>query len=66
MHDRGIVVPKFVISPNSEYGVSQILMLFKDFDLYDKIAISVKNRSYGYFNGSSCPGIILNLGKIYR
>uniref|UniRef100_L7JKZ7 FAD-binding PCMH-type domain-containing protein n=1 Tax=Pyricularia oryzae (strain P131) TaxID=1143193 RepID=L7JKZ7_PYRO1 len=60
MHDRGAVVPKFVISPNSEYGVSQTLMLLKDFDLYDKIAISVKSGGHGYFNGDqqSHPGLL--------
>lgn len=64
MHDRGAIVPKFIISPKSEYGVSQTLMLLKDFDLYDKIPISIKSGGHGYFNGGSCPGIMLNLGKM--
>ncbi|TLD11542.1 hypothetical protein PspLS_11442 [Pyricularia sp. CBS 133598] len=64
MHNLGAVVPKFVISPKSEYGVSQTLMLLKDFDLYKRIAVSIKSGGHGYFSGGPCPGIMLNLGKM--
>ncbi|QBZ66593.1 hypothetical protein PoMZ_13576, partial [Pyricularia oryzae] len=58
MHNRGTIVPKFVISPKSEYGVSQTLMLLKNFDLYKKIAVSIKNGGHGYSSGGSQPDLL--------
>ncbi|KAH6972694.1 hypothetical protein EDB80DRAFT_758054 [Ilyonectria destructans] len=61
MHDRGAVVPALIVSPRSEWGVVQTLKLLKDFELYDRLPVSVRSGGHGYFNGASCSGIMLNL-----
>lgn len=61
MHDRGAVVPALVISPKSEWGVSKTLELIRQWNLYEKFAISVKSGGHAYFNGASCPDIMLDL-----
>ena len=64
MHDLAATVPALVVSPRAEWGVAQTLKVMKDLDLYNKIPVSVKSGGHGYFNGATCPGIMLNLANL--
>lgn len=66
MHDQAAVVPALVISPQSEWGVMEILTLFKLLDIYGCAEISVKSGGHGYFNGATCKGIMLNLSRMNK
>ncbi|KAL8396427.1 hypothetical protein RB594_004646 [Gaeumannomyces avenae] len=61
MHDRAAVVPAVVVSPQSEWGVSQTLALLKAAGLHGRLPVSVKSGGHGYFNGATCAGLMLNL-----
>ena len=61
MHDRGAVAPALTISPKSEWGVSKTLELIEQWKLYESYEVSVKSGGHGYFNGASCPDIMLDL-----
>ncbi|KAJ2980398.1 hypothetical protein NQ176_g2665 [Zarea fungicola] len=64
MHDRGAVIPRLVVSPQSESEVSRTLMLLKRHGLYRNLPVSVKSGGHGYFNGASCAGIMINLASM--
>ncbi|KAL8366509.1 hypothetical protein RB595_005007 [Gaeumannomyces hyphopodioides] len=66
MHDRGAVVPAVVVSPQSEWGVSQTLSLLKAAGLHGRLPVSVKSGGHGYFNGATCAGLMLNLGGMTK
>src|SRR5579859_547977 len=66
LHDRGAVVPAFVVSPRTEWDVVQTLALLKQLELYGRLPVSVKSGGHGYFNGASCPGLMLNLAHLTK
>lgn len=63
MHDKGAVTPVAVVSPRSEWGVSQSLKLLKDLNLHHKFMITVKSGGHGYLHRQPTdkPVILLNL-----
>ena len=66
LHDRRAPIPALVVSPENEQEVVQTLKTFKESNLYNKIALSVKSGGHGYFNGASCKGVMLNLSRMDR
>lgn len=67
MHDVAAAVPDIIITPLLDLQVIQTLKTIKKYDLYNKnIPISVKSGGHGYFNGATCPGIMINLAKMDR
>ncbi|KAH8846612.1 hypothetical protein MCOR27_003820 [Pyricularia oryzae] len=67
MHDRAAPIPAIVVSPVSEYGVSETLRLLKVAGLYGRLPVSVKSGGHGYFNGASCDGgLMINLAGMTK
>lgn len=66
MHNRAATVPAIVVSPRSEWGVSQTLSLLKAAGLHGRVPVSVRSGGHGYFNGATCAGIMLNLADMTR
>ncbi|WP_130178528.1 FAD-binding oxidoreductase [Cryobacterium sp. SO1] len=61
MHDRAAEVPAVIVSPRSEWGVSQALLLMAELNLYETVPVSVRSGGHGYFNGGTCAGIMINM-----
>jgi hypothetical protein len=66
MHDRAAVIPKVVVSPHSEQGVMDVLKTLSISKMYQRHAVSVRSGGHGYFNGASCPGIMINLANMNK
>ncbi|KAF4119896.1 FAD/FMN-containing dehydrogenase [Geosmithia morbida] len=65
MHNKAAVVPAVVISPQCKRDVSRSLKLISDFGLY-ALSVSVKSGGHGYFNGGTCPDIMLDMSSMTR
>ena len=66
MHNHSAPIPYIVITPQSEWGLSETLRLIWDNNLYEKVPVSVRSSGHGYFNGASCEGIMINLSDLTR
>ncbi|QND69152.1 FAD-binding oxidoreductase (plasmid) [Mesorhizobium loti] len=64
MHNHDAAVPYIVISPFSEWGLSETLRLLRQYRIYNNIAVSVRAGGHGYFNGASCEGVMINLSNM--
>lgn len=64
MHNHTAAVPMLIVSPCSEEEVVETLRLLACLQIYAQMPVSVKSGGHGYFNGASCTGIMLNLGRL--
>lgn len=66
MRDTGAAVPHLVISPRSEWGLSETLRLLHDSGLYEHHDVAVRSGGTSISNRATCDGIMINVAGMSR